>query len=270
MVFRTTRKKTRTSPSRATSFIMKKVLVHYVVPLTILAVFSASTVRGAILPRLENGEQLRIAAIGTSLTDPHGGNNWFAQMEAWLSKKYPEQVMFSNRGVGATASVNLPNFNRPHGGEWQLEQVLANDDPDVIFIEFAVNDAYKEFKMSPDDSAKSLQRLIDRILSWAKHRQKTVEIIVQTMNNTGDSYAKLENDVGPYYEAWRKTAAANRLLLIDHYQNWIQLYNSESDHAAWKSYVPDGVHPNPLGATKIILPEIQRVLESQLQKTKSK
>lgn len=249
--------------NRILKFIRMRATVNTFVFLAILTTYDALLVQGAILPRLANGEKLHIAAIGTSLTDAHNAGNWFAQMAAWLSANYPAQLTFSNRAVSGTASVDLPSFNRPHGGVWQLEQVLANDDPDVVFIEFAINDAYKAFKMSPDDSAKSLQKLIDRIRTWADARKKTVEIVVQTMNNTGESYVALENDVGPYYEAWRKAAAANKVLLIDHYPNWLQLYNSEPNHATWRKYVNDDVHPTALGAAKVILPEIQRALKTQ-------
>ena len=225
--------------------------------------FAASDAPGAIVPRLKNGEKLRIAAIGTSLTDANfNKDNWFAQMGRWLDATYPGQVTLSNRAVSGTTSRDLPGF-RPHGGDWQLAQVLANDNPDVIFIEFAINDAYKEAKITPADSRKQLKSLIDRIRAWGSKNNKTVEIIVQTMNNTGPSYAPACNDVGPYYHTWAEEATANGLLLIDHYANWMNLYNSEPDHATWKSYVPDDIHPNPLGTTKIILPAIQKALTAQ-------
>ena len=54
------------------------------------------------------------------------------------------------------------------------------------------------------------------------------------------------------------------VLLIDNYVNWVNLYNSQSDHAMWNSYVPDGIHPNDQGAQAVIVPEIQKVLLSQL------
>ncbi len=243
----------------------RKRAVGAAILLLILVSSTAMTARGAIVERLKNGESLSIAAIGTSLTDENfNPQNWFAQTGAWLSAEYPGQVTLSNRAVSATASVDLPQYNRPHGGTWQMEEVLANDNPDAIFIEFAINDAYKQFNISPSQSAANLQALIDRAQGWAANRGKTVEIIVQTMNNTGPSYAHLENDVGPYYQAWRDQAAANGALLIDHYPNWMDLYNSQSDHATWKSYIPDDIHPNTAGTTQVILPEVQRVLNGQV------
>lgn len=232
---------------------------------TLLAPFTATTAKGTVIQRLEQGDHLNIAAIGTSLTaTSFNPQNWFVQTGAWLSAKYPGQVTLSDRAVSGTASVNLPEFSRPYGGTWQLEQVLANDNPDAIFIEFAINDAYKQFNISPAQSANNLKTLIGRINAWAGDHSKTVDIVVQTMNNTGPSYASAENDVGPYYEAWRQEAAADNVLLIDHYPHWIDLYNSEADHATWKSYVTDDIHPNTAGITAVTLPEVQRALMSQV------
>ena len=233
-------------------------------------ILSASTSWAAVLPRLNNGDHLNIAAIGTSLTAASfNSHNWFAQTGEWLSAKYPGQVTLLNRAVSGTASKNLPEYNRPYGGTWQLEQVLANDNPDAVFIEFAINDAYKTFNISPAQSANNLKTLITRINGWAGENRKNVDIIVQTMNNTGESYAASENDLAPYYQAWREEAVASNVLLIDHYPNWIKLYNSETDHAAWKAYITDDIHPNTQGVTNVILPEVQRVLMSQVPEPKS-
>jgi lysophospholipase L1-like esterase len=218
----------------------------------------------AVIPRLERGAHLNIVALGTSLTDANfNAQNWFAQVGAWLSAKYPGQVTLSNRAVSGTTSANMPQIDRPHGGPWQLDQALAHDNPDVIFIEFAINDASKHADMSVADSRKNLKTLIGRINAWAGKKGKTVDIIVQTMNNTGPAVAASWNDVAPYYKAWAEEAASQHLLLIDHYRNWIDRYNSEPSHATWNRYVPDGLHPNTLGTTKMIVPAVQRALIAQ-------
>ncbi len=230
----------------------------------ICVLFAAVAVHGAVIPRLERGETLKIAAIGTSLTAPGTSDpTWFAQMGTWLSTSYPGQVALSNRAIAGTASANLPECGRPYGGPYQLDQALAYDDPDVLFIEFAINDAAKLFAMSPDQSRINLRSLIATANAWAAGRGKDLDIIVQTMNNTGPACEVSYTDVAPYYQAWREEAADNNVLLIDHYPNWVNLYNSEPDHATWTSYVPDDLHPSALGVAIVILPEIKRVLTAQ-------
>jgi lysophospholipase L1-like esterase len=241
-----------------------KRFIYVRVLLALLVCFMTATAQGTVIQRLERGDHLNIVAIGTSLTaTSFNAQNWFAQAGAWLQTKYPGQVTLSNRAVSGEISAILPP-RWTQGGPWQLEQVLANDNPDVVFIEFAINDAYKAVNFTPAVSANNLKTLIDRINTWAANRSKAVDIIVQTMNNTGPSYAALENDTAPYYQAWREQAAASKVLLIDHEPNWIHLYNSQPDHATWKSYITDDIHPNTQGITTVILPEIQRVLMSQV------
>lgn len=116
--------------------------------------------------------------------------------------------------------------------------------------------------MSVDESRKNLRSMIAQINAWAKEKGKTVDIIVQTMNNTGPSRAA-DRDLDPYYQAWREEAAACQVLLIDHHPNWMRLFDSDPDHAAWKKCVPDEVHPSPKATAEIIVPEIQRVLQEQ-------
>ena len=242
-----------------------KKIVFMAIAVAIGSFFATATAQGDyIIERLKKGDNLKLAAIGTSLTDASvNAPNWFAQMGAWLSTTYPGQVTLSDRAVSGMCSVNLPQFGRPYGGPWQLDQVLANDNPDAIFIEFAINDAYEPFNISPADSANNLGALIDQIKTWASNNSKNVDIVVQTMNNTGPSTASTLPNLGLYYQAWRDEAAANHALLIDHYPNWLNLYNSEPDHATWMSYVPDDIHPTAAGATDVILPEIQRALNAQ-------
>jgi prepilin-type N-terminal cleavage/methylation domain-containing protein len=241
-----------------------KAWITAAVAATFVAAFTAMAAQGAVIPRLDRGESLNIVAIGTSLTagitsDP----NWFSLMGAWLSERYPGRVRVTNRAVSGTTSANLPQFGRPYGGPWQLNQALSNDNPDVLFVEFAINDAAKLFNISVAESRNNLKSLITTAKTWATSHGKNLDIIVQTMNNTGPACDVSYNDVGPYYQAWREEAALNKVLLIDHYPNWLNLYKGEADHAKWKSYVPDDLHPNQLGATNVILPEIQRVLKAQ-------
>lgn len=226
---------------------------------------------GAVLPRLEQGEKLTICAIGTSVTgsywDPANKvsvpSAWFPLLGKWLNSLYPEQVTIHNEGIGGAASKFTPTYANGNGGsglDVQLDRALAHN-PDVLFIEFAVNDAYHKYGISKQASKDNLQEMIDRTRAWAAKHNKSVEIVVQTMNNITHEGDRPEE--AAYYQGYRDVAKANGLLLIDHYRNWLKLYDSEEDHATWKSNVPDGAHPNEKGAQIVILPEIQKVLKNQ-------
>lgn len=231
----------------------------------------ANNLQAKIIPRLQSGENLTITAIGTSLT---AGGAWLGQMANWMNTTFPGQVTVHNCGIGASASQNTSTYTAPTSGLGvQLGNALATN-PDAIFIEFAMNDAYAPYGISQQASRENLQTMINLINIWASDNKKKVDIIIQTMNNAADINGYAEGSARPqladYYGGYRSVAAANHLLLIDHYPNWMNLYNSESNHATWLSYTDVyGVHPNVSGTQQVVLPTIQGALMSEAPEPQS-
>ncbi|MBN2580038.1 MAG: SGNH/GDSL hydrolase family protein [Pirellulales bacterium] len=227
--------------------------------LFILITSSAATASAAIVPRLINGESLNLCAIGTSVTLYYGSAppnwRWFEQTGSWLDSLYPGQVTLSNRAVGGAYS----NSTNPRGGFLQMHDVLDNDDPDAIFIEFAINDAAV---MTVAQSKYNLQYMINTINTWATDHSKQVDIVICTMNNCGPTLAATRPYLADFYQGYRDVAADNGLLLIDNYPNWVNLYNT--NFTLWQTYVPDDIHPSGAGNTAIILPEVQASLMSEV------
>lgn len=210
----------------------------------------AHSARGAIVSRLLQGHNLTISAIGTSET---ANTQWFTRMGQWLNADYPGNVTLNNEAISGTAS--------PSGIEVQLPAALQHN-PDAIFIEFAMNDAASA-NMTVETSKANLQTMITTIRNWAADHEKSVDVVIQTMNN--EPWSGHRPNLPAYYQGSREVAAANGLLLIDHYPNWLTLYDSEADHATWKTYMDSvGVHPNALGVERVILPEIKLALTSQV------
>jgi len=111
---------------------------------------------------LRAGKKLTIVTMGTSLT----GGTWRwpdVMMKDWLDKDFPGQVTLFNEAVGASASSVGPGNNPALSGLGKLPAVIAHK-PDLVFIEFAVNDAYIPYKISLADSKKNLNTIIDKIL----------------------------------------------------------------------------------------------------------
>lgn len=231
--------------------------------LSIALAFGASLIgttgHAAILATLNRGESMTIAAIGTSLT-ASSHSTWFSQMSAWLNGEYPGQATFHDEAIASSASKYTDTYKSPGSGlDVQLDKALAHN-PDAIFIEFAMNDAYSAYGISVDMSKENLQAMIDRIHTWGSEHGKSVDIIVQTMNN--EPYSGARPNLPAYYEGYREVAASNGLLLIDNCQNWTALHSS--DLTTWRAYIPDGIHPNALGTEKVIIPEIKESLMSQV------
>lgn len=225
----------------------------------ICCLLMVSSAAGDIITRLKQGENLTISAIGTSLTAT-SNSTWFAKMGAWLNTEYPGQVTLDNEAIGGSASAHTAWFATDVSGLGvQLPAALTHN-PDAIFIEFAINDASTDVKISLDESKQNLQTMIDRINTWAAAKSKTVDIIIQTMSN--DPLSGLRPELAAYEQGYRDVAKANGLLLIDHYPTWVDLYSN--DPTTWHQYVPDHVHPGTLGTDKIIIPEIQKALNGQV------
>lgn len=144
-----------------------------------------------------------------------------------------------------------------HSG-WGLrnvdERVIAHQ-PDVVFIEFSINDAVARFNLSPAKARDNLTQMIERI----RAARPECEIILQVMNPV---VGKPEGDSGwrpnlkIYQDNYREVAAERNLLLIDHMPAWMHLL--ETDEKTFREYVPDGVHPKEAGCLRIMMPELRK------------
>lgn len=98
----------------------------------VLSKANEMTVRNGLpnfFEKVANGEEIRVAYLGGSIT---AANGWRVKSLKWLKEQYPE-ASFSeiNAAIGGTGS-NL--------GVFRLEQDVLSHKPDLLFVEFAVND----------------------------------------------------------------------------------------------------------------------------------
>ncbi|HEX8529132.1 MAG TPA: GDSL-type esterase/lipase family protein [Cytophagales bacterium] len=92
------------------------------------------------------GDTLRIAYLGGSITQAAGG--WREQSAAAIAARYPRNpVTHVNAGVGGTGS-DL--------GAFRLAGDVLRHAPDLVFVEFAVND----FKRDPGEVAQSVEGIV--------------------------------------------------------------------------------------------------------------
>jgi len=207
--------------------------------------------KARFIQQLEKGEKVKIAALGTSLT-----GTWFYVMKDWLNETYPGQCSFYDLGVGGSASSHPP-------GKGGLDQVKLVDQyqPDVVFIEFAINDAFIPYNISVEQSRKNLESIIKTLEGF----NPEVEIILQTMNfvidvpekNRTGSSKRIE--LTKYIKMYRKVARKKKLILIDNYPNW-KRYLKKQGRDAYIKLVPDGIHPSAEAYRKIMIPEFKKEL----------
>ncbi|MBI1371270.1 MAG: SGNH/GDSL hydrolase family protein [Phycisphaera sp.] len=195
--------------------------------------------------RLDAGKAQHVVAYGTSLT---AAGAWVKQVEAALSERYPGKVKVTNSGgSGQNSRWGLAN----------LQTKVIDQKPDLVFIEFAINDAVARFDLPLDEARKNLETMLDRI---AKDLPDCV-VVLQVMNpmiNYPEGHRSHRNNLDGYYQMYRDVAAERKLGLVDHAPSWKPVY--DQGEAAFKKLAPDGLHPNAEGCTRIVTPDILKAL----------
>ena len=202
------------------------------------------------IQKLEQGEKVKIAALGTSLT-----GTWFYVMMDWLNEAYPDQCTYYDYGVGGSSSSYPPGKS----GLDQVKKVIPCH-PDVVFIEFAVNDSYIPYRITVEQSRINLESIVDTLL----RSNPDTEIILQTMNAVIDmpelelAHSTNRAQLPRYLNMYSQVAKQRKLLLVDHYPNW-KRYLKKEGRDAYIEIVPDGVHPTAEGYRKILIPELEKI-----------
>lgn len=203
---------------------------------------------------LDAGLPRTVVVYGTSLT---AGGAWVGQLSAGLNAKYPGLITRVNAGLSGKASNS--------GVESLSSQVLAHD-PDAVFVEFAMNDAFTDYEPDNIDhnttqqmSQSNLNAMIDAI----RNARPDCEIVMQTMNPAwdapnGNQSGTKRPELAANYAGYREVAAARGLPIVDNFAVWSLLQANES--VRFESFVSDGTHPNAAGYQLVVTPAIRWTL----------
>lgn len=202
--------------------------------------FSAET--SQVVKNLEAGKKQHLVTYGTSLT---AGGAWVGQLRDLLTKKYGDKITVTNSGQGAMWST---------WGLEHLDERVLKKHPDTVLMEWAINDAFLQYKTSVEQARTNLESMIDQILK----QNADCEIILMTMNPPINEHLERRPEIDKYYQMYRDVAKASKLRLIDHAANWKPVLDKGKD--AFIALVPDGIHPNAKGCEQIITPAIEAAL----------
>lgn len=197
---------------------------------------------------LSQGISQHVVVYGTSLSSGGHGRDWMDGVKAHMDSIFGADLL----------SYSLAG----HGGKWSVWGVKNFEDsviakkPDAVLIEFGINDAFLEYNTSVSLAKLNLEYMIDRIRLY----NNSCDIILQVMNMAIGKSASYRPHLEQYYTMYRQTAREKKVLLIDHFPNWQKML--ERGEPFFLTYVPDGIHPNALGARKVIVPEIIKCLET--------
>ena len=197
---------------------------------------------GQFMKNLQSGQKQTIVTYGTSLTE-HGA--WVKQLQQALNERFPGLITLINSGKSAMWS------------QWGVENLgerVVSKKPDVVFIEFSINDAYLPYKTSVEQARTNLTTMINRILAG----NAKCEVILMVMNPPVGIHLEQRPRIKLYNQMYRDVARERGLMLIDCYPEWEAILDNSPD--LFRRYVPDGIHPGNEGYEKVTTPAILKAL----------
>lgn len=176
----------------------------------------------AAMEKAKNGESITVAAIGGSITQGTAASStnscYASRFFSWWQEKFPEcEVNTVNAGIGGTDS---------YLGVHRADEQLLSYNPDVVVIEFSVNDTDKTMNKYSYDS------LVRKVLSA---ENEPAVILLFTTQEDGTSLQDVHKEIGKAYD----------LPMISYRE---AVYPEVAAGTInWKDISPDNIHPNDIG-----------------------
>ncbi|MDW7692872.1 hypothetical protein R9C00_10935 [Flammeovirgaceae bacterium SG7u.111] len=206
--------------------------------------------------KVQSGKPIKVAFLGGSITLAEDG--WRSRMMEWLEKEWPlnsfEEVNACLGGTGSDLAV------------FRLEQDIFPHKPDLIFVEFAVNDA----KKSPEKIKKAMEGIV--LKSWQFNIASDF-CFVYTVNE----------DMIDTLQAGNMQQSASAMEEVADFYNIPSIHLGVSvlekmDKDGWtftgdngdKSFTRDGLHPHVTSGHKVYFETISEIVLNQVDKDKLK
>lgn len=148
---------------------------------------NSSRVEKAFL-KAENGEDITVAFIGGSITMGSQASDlekcYAHLVYQYLVEKLPNsKVKYINAGIGATGSDY---------GVARADEDVLSDEPDLIFVEFSVNDGPNEY------FEETFEGLIRKLLN---HESAPAVVVINSVKyDSGDNAQSIHNRIASYYD----------------------------------------------------------------------
>ncbi len=174
------------------------------------------------MKRAKDGEAITIATIGGSITQGSSASQTslsysYLFYEWWVTAFQNGNINYVNAGIGATDS---------YIGVHRVQKDVIEQNPDVVIVEFSVNDTVAELNQKTYDS------LVRRLLSCES--QPAVILLFTTQEN-GTSFQNIHSQIGYAYD-----------LPMISYKD-VVLEDISNGKYAWTDISPDNIHPNTMG-----------------------
>ena len=195
-----------------------------------------------VFSRAEKGEEITVAYIGGSITEGYNSDvtKCWAQLSFnELSERFPKAKMnYVNAGMsGTTSSLGLIRSER--------DVIAPYGNPDIVFIEFAVNDAQDSI------SKEGYESLVRKMLGLPSN---PAVILLFTQTDTGYNCQKHMSEIGNNY-GLPMISVPDSL--------GVEFKSGRMD---WSLYADDGAHPN-INGHRYIADMVKRLYDYILSDT---
>ena len=201
--------------------------------------------------KLTQDKKLNVGYIGGSVTNGAGstkGNSWREITTKWLKSTYPNATINEiNAAINGTGSL---------WGLMRLEKDLLNHNPDLVFVEFAINDVYTGSQKI--QAAANIDAMIRKINEHNPETDIIVVLVTDEANSKSDYSVK---------QGHREVAEYYGVPCIDIGNALVAEMNKTGN--LWDKYFIDNLHPNDTGY-KVYADEIEKNLKDLLNEGKSK
>ena len=192
------------------------------------------------MQKAKNGEPITVAYLGGSITQGSSAGNdlCYARLTTnWFEKTFPEsKITYVNAGIGATGS---------YIGVYRADRDVTCKDPDIVFVDFSVNDTTEHTERNKASYDGVLRKL------WFSDSSPAVVTIAMTMEN-GTSFQKYHSEIAEAYD----------IPMISYHDAILDVI--KKGHIIWDDISDDDIHPNVTGhavLTEMITSYLQSVLD---------
>lgn len=195
-----------------------------------------------VLKKAENGEEITVAYIGGSITEgltvapSEPELCWAYLSHKWLCEKYPDtKINYVNAGLSGTPSIL---------GNVRLERDVLAHNPDIVFVEFAVNDG-----MEPQ-YRNSFESLVRTLLT---NEKDIAVVLLFTVIENGHTCQPHMSEIGNNY---------NLPMISEPDSLGVEF---SAGRMTWQEYSDDQSHPNVRGH-KIVRDFVANYFEKVMEK----
>ncbi len=191
--------------------------------------------------KLKAGEEVTVAYLGGSITQGVSAGNdlCYARLTTnWLEEQFPDaKINYVNAGIGATGS---------YIGVHRADKDVISHNPDLVFVEFSVNDTTERTEINKSTYESLLRKL------WLSDSSPALVTIAMTQED-GTSFQEYHGEIIKKYD-----------LPMISYKNTI-LDVIDKGYIKWAEISDDNIHPNIPGhaiLSGLVTSYLQDVIDS--------